>query len=224
MPMHLRKITIGLLFGLFVAGGLSHSAEPKVESEDGFVTLFDGKSLKGWQGSTDGYVVEDGVLTCLEKGGGNLYTDKEYDNFVVRFEFLLTPGANNGLGLRVPRDAKIDPAFSAIEIQILDDSSPMYAKIHEYQHHGSVYGVVPAKTGHLKPVGEWNTEEVYCSGNHIRVVLNGETIVDADVAEASKNGTIDGRDHPGLKRTTGHIAFCGHGAKVSFRNIRVKEL
>ena len=191
------------------------------EAEDGFVSLFDGKTLEGWQGSLNGYEVKDGTIVCKKKGGGRLFTKKEYSDFVFRFEFKLTPGANNGLGIRTP--LKGDPAFAGMELQILDNTSPKYAKLKDYQYHGSIYGVVPAKRGHLKPVGEWNVQEVTAKGNHIKVVLNGETIVDADIAEASKDGTVDKRGHPGLKNEKGYIGFLGHGAEVAFRNIRIKE-
>src|SRR3546814_15051742 len=86
-----------------------------------------------------------------------------------------------------------------------------------------LYGVIPAKRGFLKPVGEWNMEEIWIKGNKIKVTLNGAVIVEGDLAEASKNGTLDHKEHPGLKRTTGHIAFLGHGSEVHFRNIRSEE-
>src|SRR5262245_62765986 len=109
-------------------------------------------------------------------------------------------------------------------VQIIDDSSERYKDIKEWQRHGSVYGVVPAKTGFLKPVGEWNSEEIIARGKHITVILNGETIVDADVEKASENGTLDGKEHSGLKRDKGYIGFCGHGAHVEYRKLRLKEL
>jgi len=111
-----------------------------------------------------------------------------------------------------------------MEIQVLDNTAEVYKDLHAYQYHGSVYGVVPAKREFLKPLGEWNSEEIIASGNHIKVIFNGTVIVDADIAEASKNGTVDGRPHPGLLRKEGHIGFLGHGSVVKFRNIRVKEL
>jgi 3-keto-disaccharide hydrolase len=195
--------------------------------EPGFAAIFDGKSLDGWQGGKDGYVVQDEAIVSQPKGSGNLATVKEYSDFDLKFEFKLTPGANNGIGIRVPTEEpgqRLDPAYKGMEIQILDDTSDRYKTIQPWQHHGSVYGVVPAKTGFLKPVGEWNSEEIIARGSHITVILNGETIVDADTAKASENGTIDGKDHPGLKRDKGHICFCGHGAEVWFRNLRIKEL
>ncbi|HUE71579.1 MAG TPA: DUF1080 domain-containing protein [Pirellulaceae bacterium] len=215
-----RSFTLAAAFILALATAVI--AEEKPAAEEGFYPLFDGKTLNGWQGGTDGYEVKDGVLICKPKGSGNLYTDKEYGNFVFRFEFKLTPGANNGVGLRTPMQG--DPAFVGMEIQILDDGHPRYKELKEYQYHGSVYGVIAAKRGFLKPTGEWNSEEITLDGTKVKVVLNGETIVDGDFAEARDKGTIDGREHPGLKRDKGYIAFCGHGAHVEFRNIQIKEL
>ncbi len=195
--------------------------------DEGFTPLFDGKSLDGWQGGTDGYKVEEGCIVSLPKGSRNLATVKEYSDFDLKFEFKLTPGANNGIGIRVPTEEegqRIDPAYKGMEIQVLDDASDRYKDIKPWQHHGSVYGIVPAKTGFLKPAGEWNSEEIIVKGKQIKVILNGETIVDADLEKASESGTIDGREHPGLKRDSGHICFCGHGAEVWFRNLRIKEL
>jgi hypothetical protein len=192
------------------------------DSDEGFVALFDGKTLDGWQGDKSGYEVVGRAIVCKEKGGGNLYTDREYADFHLKFEFKLTPGANNGIGIRTPLLG--DPAFVGMEIQVLDDTSDRYRGLKEWQHHGSVYGVVAAKTGHLKPVGEWNSEEIIVQGKQVKVILNGVTIVDADVEKASTPKTLDGRDHPGLKRDKGYIGFCGHGAHVEYRNLRLKEL
>ena len=188
--------------------------------DEGFIPLFNGKDLTGWIGDTNGYIVENDTLVC--KPGGNLYTDNEYSDFIFHFEFKLTPGANNGLGIRTPSHG--DAAYVGMELQIIDNTAAVYKNIKPYQKHGSIYGVVPAKTGFLKPVGEWNFEEVIAKGRRIKVILNGETIVDADIDEASAQGTIDGHNHPGLKRDKGHIGFLGHGSRVEFRNISVKEL
>src|SRR4051812_31804711 len=163
--------------------------------DEGFVPLFDGKTLDGWQGGKDGYVVQDNAIVSQPKGSGNLATIKEYGDFDLKFEFKLTAGANNGIGIRVPTEEpgqRLDPAYKGMEIQILDDASDRYKNIQPWQHHGSIYGVVPAKTGFLKPAGEWNSEEIIAKGKHIKVILNGETIVDADIEKASTPQTIDG--------------------------------
>ncbi len=185
-----------------------------------FRSLFNGRDLAGWVGDTGGYVVEDGKIVC--KPGGNLYTEEQFDNFHFKFEFKLTPGANNGLGIRTPRG--VDAAYAGMELQILDNTAKIYEKLQPYQYHGSIYGVVPAKLGYLKPVGEWNSQEVIADGTKIKVILNGETIVDADIQPSIDSGTMDNRPHPGLGRRTGHIGFLGHGSVVEFRNIQIQEL
>jgi hypothetical protein len=194
------------------------------EINEGFESLFNGKNLDGWQGNLTDYYADNGEMVVDPKmgGHGNIYTAKEYSDFNFRFEFQLTPAANNGLGIRAPLEG--DAAYVGSEIQILDDSDPVYANLHEYQYHGSVYGVIPAKRGFQKPVGEWNTEEVIVKGTHIKVILNGVTIVDGDFKEASKNGTLDGKDHSGLLREKGYIGFLGHGSELKFRNLRIKDL
>ena len=193
------------------------------EKLDGFVPLFNGRDMIGWTGNTAGYYAKNGKMVCdPTKSGGNVYTDDEYGDFVFRFEFKLTPGANNGLGIRAPLSG--DAAYRGMELQILDNTAAKYATLQPYQYHGSIYGVVPARRGYLKPVGEWNYEEVIAKGRQITVRLNGATIVDADIDKASTPQTMDHRDHPGLKREKGHIGFCGHGDYLEFRNIRVQRL
>lgn len=195
------------------------------ELEDNFELLFNGENLDGWVGNKADYVVENGEIVIYPgpgSGNGNLYTAKEYDDFILKFEFKLTPGANNGLGIHTPLEG--DAAYVGKEIQILDNTAEKYKDLKEYQYHGSVYGLVPAQKGALKPVGEWNQQEVSVSGNQIRVVLNGERILFDNLDHAARNGTLDGREHPGLQRTKGHIGFLGHGSEVHFRNIKIKEL
>jgi hypothetical protein len=189
-----------------------------------FTPLFNGKNLDGWVGNKSAYRVENGMITIDPKGGGggNLFTEKEYSNFILRFEFLLTPGANNGLGIHAPLEG--DAAYVGKEIQILDNEAEKYANLEDYQFHGSVYGVMPAKRGYLKAPGEWNQQEVIVEHPRIKVILNGTVILEGDYLEASKNGTMDQKNHPGLQRSSGHIGFLGHGDVLQFRNIRIKEL
>jgi hypothetical protein len=117
-----------------------------------------------------------------------------------------------------------DAAYVGMELQILDNDAPIYSKLKEYQYHGSVYGIIPAKRGYLKPNGEWNYQEVIANGDNIKITLNGTVILEGNLKEATKNGTLDNKKHPGLFNEKGHIAFLGHGSKVKFRNIRVKRL
>jgi hypothetical protein len=220
----MRCATIATLMLLF-AGiiGVQHARTANAatdEEGDGFVSLFDGKTLNGWQGDVTHYAIEDGTLVCH---GKNIYTTKEYANFVLRFDFKLPPAGNNGIGIRTATEGKASRV--GMEIQILDDGHPKHKSIQAYQSHGSIYGVVPARRGFLKPAGHWNHEEIMADGSHVTVTLNGTMITDADISKIDE--TIDGQPHPGLHDSKGHIGLLGHGRSpdpVAFRDIRIKEL
>lgn len=191
--------------------------------ESEFTPLFNGKDMTGWVGGTAGYEVKDGVLSYTTGKGGHLLTEKEYADFIFRFEFKLNPGTNNGVAIRAPLTG--DPAYVGMEFQILDDGHPKYKGIHDYQAHGSVYGIAAAKRGALKPAGEWNEQEIICDGRHVKITLNGVVINDVDLDQAAPEGkTVDGKKHPGLMNKTGHLGFAGHGDHIEFRNLRIKEL
>lgn len=208
------------------------------EKKQGFELLFDGTNLDNFVGNKVGYVPINGCINVTANYGNesNLYTAKEYRDFVFRFEFcFLRPGVNNGVGIRTPMG--VDAAYDGMcEVQILDHDDPIYAGLREYQVHGSVYGVIPAKRIKHKPLGEWSEEEIRVQGNHITVTVNGEVIVDGDIKEACKGHnvapdgsdnnpyTVDHHNHPGMFNKTGHIGFLGHGAGIKFRNVRIKEL
>lgn len=194
------------------------------EKNEGFEVLFDGTNLDKWTGSESYTINSARELWVNPKSGsgGNFYTKDEYADFVFRFDFKLTEGANNGVGIRTPVTG--DAAYEGLEIQILDDDADMYKNLQKYQYHGSVYGIIPAIRGALNPVGQWNTEEIYVKGDKIKITVNGKVIVDGDLKEATKNGALDGKNHPGLQRKSGRIAFLGHGSEVFFKNIRVKKL
>ena len=204
-------------------GGKPYSLTEE-EKQNGYELLFNGKDLDNWQGNKTDYVVEDNAIAIYPtgKGNGNLYTNKEYSDFIFRFEFQLTPGANNGLGIHASLDG--NAAYAGKELQILDNTAPVYAKLEPYQYHGSVYGILPAKRGFLKPVGEWNYQEVYVKGDRIKITLNGTVILDGDIKKATRNGTMDKKEHPGLDKRNGYIGFLGHGTIVRFRNMRIKDL
>src|SRR4051794_41170885 len=207
-----------LLLSLTAAVALSTAAEP------GFTSLFNGKDLTGWtlvSKKGGGYLVKDAVIQCSESGGGNLLTEAEYSDFVLRFEFKLPPGGNNGIGIRAPLSG--DVAYSGMEIQVLDQDNEKYKGwLQPWQRHGSLYNVFPATGENLKPLGEWNEEEITAKGSKIKVVLNGKTILDVDISTVKDPEVL--KKHPGLQRTSGHVGFLGHNDPVEFRNIRIKPL
>jgi hypothetical protein len=188
--------------------------------DGGYEPVFDGRSLDGWQGDRDGYEVVDGAIRCRAGHGGNLFTVKSYADFAVRLRFRLPPGGNNGLAIHYPGSG--DAAYDAVEVQVLDDSAAQYEKLKPYQFHGSLYGLVPAHRGYLRPQGQWNFEEVVVRGSRIAVTLNGTTIVDADAAAVT--APPSGKEHPGRLRTEGFFGFCGHQDPVEFRDIEIRTL
>lgn len=226
-----RSTALILTAFLVLAAPLRAAVEP------GFVPIFNGRNLDGWQGlggDTSSYYAQDGQLICKDTGKVPIFTVKEYANFILRLEIKLDPGGNNGVGIRTKVSKQ--PHLEGSEIQVLDD--PYYVRgipregkapkdwvpLKNYQHHGSIYGVVPAKPGHLKPAGEWNQQEIVCDGRRVKITLNGTVIVDANLDQVKP---IDGLAHPGLFYPQGHIGLHAHGnfgAKVYFRNLRLKEL
>ena len=211
-------ITNRLLLATLALASTALAAEP------GFTSIFDGKTLHGWKLVGDrgsGYFVEKGLLVSAPDSHQNLFTEAEYANFVFRFEFKLTEGANNGIGIRAPYEG--DAAYVGMEIQILDHDADMYkGKLKPAQYHGSIYDVFPAKTGFLKPTGEWNYEEISAQGSHVVVTLNGTVIVDADLSTVKDPEVL--KKHPGLNRPSGHIGLLAHDSRVEFRNLRIKKL
>lgn len=203
---------------------ISAEESAKILSEragEGFVSVFNGTDLKGWAGAVDNYEVADGAIRCREGKGGILHTADEYANFVVRLEFNTPPSGNNGLAIRT--DGKGDPAYDAMcELQVLDSEHANYAKLDARQYHGSAYGMVAAERGFLRPAGQWNFQEVTVNGSSIRVELNGNVILNADLAKVTEY--MGGRPHPGKDRKIGAFGFAGHGDAVSFRNVSIRRL
>ena len=214
----MRTLGFVLTWILWVGAGVAE------ESEKMFTSLFDGTTLNGWillGKSGSGYLVRDGKIVCPPGGGGNLLTEKQYEDFILRFEFKLEDGSNNGLAIRSP--LKPDSlAYEGMEIQIIDDQSERYKKIQPWQRHGSLYHVFPSKTGHLEPTGEWNEEEVTVLNRSIKVVLNGHQILNVDLDDITDPAILE--KHPGLQRRSGHLGFLGHDEPIEFRNIRIKEI
>jgi hypothetical protein len=200
-------------------------AEPQddKEKQDGFVPLFNGKDLTGWKqfaGKKDVWAVEGDMIVCKGGNGGWLGTEAEYTDFELRLQYRLTPGGNSGVYIRAPQEGHISRV--GMEIQLLDDDHPRYAKIDYYQYTGSIYHVVPPMRRASKPAGQWNDMAIRAVGRRVIVVLNGKKIVDADLDHYRKDEAV-AKEHPGLFRQGGHIGLQSHTDRVEFRNLRIKR-
>ncbi|MGV3772982.1 MAG: 3-keto-disaccharide hydrolase [Verrucomicrobiales bacterium] len=190
-------------------------------SSKGFAKVFNGKDLTGWTGPVDNYEVKDGAVVCKPGKGGTIYTKDEYADFVVRFEFKLPPGGNNGLAIRYPGQG--DPAYAGMtELQVLDNTDPKYKNLDARQYHASAYGMAAAEQGYLRPVGEWNFQEVTVKGSTIQVELNGSPILNTDLSKVTDY--LANSPHPGKDLKSGHFGFAGHNDPVAFRNVQIKKL
>jgi len=191
------------------------------DDAQGFTSIFNGNDLAGWSGDVNNWQVRNGALVCKEGQGGTLFTTKQYSDFVVRVEFKLPPGGNNGLAIRYPGEGL--PARQGMcELQILDDTAEKYAKLDSRQFHGSIYGKVAAHRGYLRPVGQWNYQEVTVKGSTVKVELNGSVIVDADISKVTE--FLGDAPHTGKDLKSGHFGLAGHNDPVMFRNIAIKQL
>jgi hypothetical protein len=192
-----------------------------------WVSLFNGKDLTGWKvynGKPEVWGVESGLLYCKGGGGGWLMTEKEFADFELRFEFRLPKMGNSGVALRAPLQG--DPAYQGMEIQLLDDEN--WKGLRPEQYCGAIYDVVAPKKHATKPHGEWNSMHIIADGRKITIVLNGETVVQANLDDYKDRAQPDPkskkRAHPGLLNEKGHIGFQSYNYRVDFRNIQIREL
>jgi len=196
-------------------------------ADEGFKEYVNGKDLSDWQGAVGNYEVLDGAITCKAGKGGDLLTKDEFENGIIRVEFKLPPAGNNGIALRTPLGGH--SASDGLELQVID-SDGYNAKqaaagkkgLEPYQYHGSIYHCAGAKHGFLRPVGEWNFQEIEVQGTKIKVTLNGTKILDVDTTTLDRSQI----PHPpkGLDHTKGFIGFAGHSDPVQFRSFKVKKL
>ncbi|MDQ3622999.1 MAG: DUF1080 domain-containing protein, partial [Verrucomicrobiota bacterium] len=191
--------------------------------KDGFQPVFNGKNLDGWAGPLDCATVQDGALVWQAGKGGTIYTKEEFADFVARLEFKLPPAGNSGLAIRYPGTGRAS-YDGMCEVQLIDDPAPKYAKLDPRQACGSVYGMVAAQRGYLRPMGEWNFCEVTVKGAAIRVELNGTPICAADLSKVTPEMFMANRPHPGKDRTSGRFGLAGHNDPVAFRNVQIKKL
>jgi hypothetical protein len=217
--------TVLVVLALLALSSAADTAVTDGEKAEGFVPLFNGKDLDGWKryaGKPEAWAVEEGLLVCRGgKEGGWLGTERDYADFVLRLEYRLKPGGNSGVYLRAPETGWISRA--GMEVQVLDDNDPKYARLDFYQYTGSLYHVVAPTRRMTRPAGQWNEMEVRAEGRRLVVRVNGVKVVDADLDRLRQDPAV-AREHPGLARSSGKIGLQNHSDRVEFRNLRVKEL
>lgn len=237
----MNRIVYLMVLGTMLLSGCvcSQCSCHDANDEYGFTRIFNGRDLDGWVGRKDLFLVENGELVFKEgpKNYGNLFYERPFTNFVARFSFKLVPNGNNGFAIRAGKECveggalvggnkvMTDAAYNGMEIQVLDNTGDKKQQLKAWQYHGSIYGVVAAQRDCLKPVGEWNDEEIVANGSDITVTVNGKTVLSTSVKDLDVNGgTPDGKPHPGLHNPCGFVGFLGHTMPVRFRNIRIKPL
>jgi len=207
------------------AAAILAAALASLFAEDGFIPLFDGKTLDGWVqvGGANGphYIVEEGAIVCLPQKGnsGRLFYDREFSDFTLRFDLKLVENANNGVAIRTPKTGHV--ASAGMEIQIIE-TSKRTAPLRPEQHHMSVYDLIPARQGFMKPPGEWNAHEIHAEGRRLKITVNGAIVMDVDLGIVREPEVL--KKHPGVLRPSGYIGWVGHNSRVEFRNVRLKPL
>jgi hypothetical protein len=191
-------------------------------SASGFHSIFNGKDFDGWDGVLENYEVLDNAIVCKPKKGGNIYTKAEYTDHVIRLEYKLPPGGNNGLAIRYPGGMAHAATQGMCELQILDDTAAKYTKLDPRQFNCSAYGMVAAHRGYLRPVGDWNFLEVTVKGSTLRAELNGTRVLDTDLSKVTE--FKNNQKHPGKDNVKGHFGFAGHNDPVAFRNLFIKDI
>jgi len=235
----LRSFLSLLLASTALLAGCAKPDATATTQDDGFIALFDGKSLAGWRGyngvNVEGiWVAQEGTLHLSGQPEGsphaNIITDAVYDDFDLRFEWKVETGTNSGVMFNVGEGPK-QPYLTGPEYQVLDNTGFRDGKgrpVGPVEHTASHYGIEAAVSDETKPIGEWNESRIVLRGNNVEYWLNGvmtasyelhspkwkEQVANAKFANWSDFATLD----------KGHIGLQDHGHRVWFRNLRIKEL
>jgi hypothetical protein len=227
----MRQAIMAAVLGVFALPAFgADNVLSEQEKKDGWILLFDGKTLDGWMTSSakeSKRPVEEESINPHKCGAYMMIHKKTWENFVLACDFKIANGCNSGIFIRTwplkPRPNK-DVGFNGIEIQILDSKT---AGFHDT---GAIYDLVKPTKNAMKPAGEWNHIVITCDKNIIAVALNGEKVNRMDLDEWKQpNKRPDGtghkfdiayKDHP----RKGYIGLQDHGKDCWFKNIKIKVL
>lgn len=171
---------------------------------------------------------QDGILKLTGKGGGDIVTKQQFDNFELELDWLISEGGNSGLMFHVVEADSLGATYhSGPEYQLLDNERHPDAKIEKHRS-GDNYDLQKSTVETVKPAGEWNTTRLVVNEGKVEHYLNGEKVVEYELwtpewKEAVANSKFAQFPAYGMAKE-GHIALQDHGDVVSFRNIRVREL
>lgn len=229
-----------IVLGTLLSFAASASAAPpaskdglsRAERREGFVSLFDGRTLRGWHGyrkpgqPIQGWQVIDGAIVRTG-AGGDLVSDRNYGDFELRIDWKITPGGNSGIFYRGD-ESEPEIYRTAIEYQVLDNDRHPDGKNGRDRWASALYGLYAPDKIATRPVGEWNRTRIVVRGDHIEHWLNGEKVVDCEIGSPDWKARVaaskfkDWLSFATLR--SGVIGLQDHGDEVSYRNIRVREL
>jgi hypothetical protein len=220
------------MLALLVAGTFVLPCAMAQAADDGFVPLFDGKTLSGWttlakKPVTQGWVVEDGVLHRKDKGG-DIYTEKDYGNFILEFEWKSAVNTNSGVKYRMMYYGK---EYLGPEYQVFDDGEPAKPKIgNPTQRTAAIYELfAPNDQKKLNPPGEWNSGKIVANGTKLEHWINGQKVAEADTSSPEWAKAVAASKFNKYKplfgaNPSGRIMLQDHGTEVWYRNVRIKVL
>ena len=219
------------------AAATDSSMSNKEDTNDGWVTLFDGKTTAGWHSygkasAGDRWQIADAALyldTSKKQTGGDLVTDKEYGNFDLKLEWKISPKGNSGIIFFINEDtAKYKATYNTgPEMQVVDNNGHPDGKIFKHKA-GDLYDLIPSSKESAKPVGEWNEVEIISNNGKLDLFINGVNVVSTTMWDDKWNALVAGSKFKTMAGfgtfKKGKIALQDHGDMVWFRNIKIKEL
>jgi hypothetical protein len=229
-----------IVLGTLLSFAASTSAAPptskdglsRAERREGFVSLFDGRTLRGWHGyrkpgqPIQGWQVIDGAIVRTGVGG-DLVSDRSYGDFELRIDWKITPGGNSGIFYRGD-ESEPEIYRTAIEYQVLDNDRHPDGKNGRDRWASALYGLYAPDKIATRPVGEWNQTRIVVRDHHIEHWLNGEKVVDCQLGSSDWKARVVAskfKDWPSFATLrSGVIGLQDHGDEVSYRNIRIREL
>lgn len=225
-----------LLSSILFAQSASENKLSDKEKQEGWKLLFDGKDLEGWHTygkkiASSAWEAKDGTIyfdASKKADGGDIVTNKEYQNFDLKLEWKISKNGNSGIMFDVKEDPKYKETWNTgPEMQVLDNDGHPDGKIKKHRA-GDLYDLIKSSSEPVKAVGEWNLAEIKNDKGKLDLYLNGVHIVSTTLWDDNWIKLVKGskfKDMPGFsKYKSGRIALQDHECNVWFRNVKIREL